>query len=592
MSDRTSGERVIPDLSQLRLDTLLRELMDRAAEVLESRDRVHRLLDAVVSVASDLSLPDVLRRIVQSSLDLVGAGYAAMGVLGADRTSLREFIYLGIDGTQRELIGELPHGKGILGLLIKDPHPIRLADLRQHPQSYGFPPNHPPMTSFLGVPVRVRGEVFGNLYLTEKQGGGEFTEEDQTVVIALAAAAGIAIENARLYELARHREAWLRASSDLTATLLAGHHTDGGLRLVAQQAATVSEAPFVAIATAADTDDDTDGDTDRAFVFDVVEAEDRAEITGHQVAIPGSVLGDVFATAEARIVADEDDATQESPIGWADEPPARTKELGSTLLVPLAAGQHVLGVLVVARTRGQRPFQETDLHMVRTFTAHAALAIEFARAQEDRQRLAVFEDRDRIARDLHDLVIQRLFAIGLGLQGTTRLVDSPEAAGRLSGFVEELDQTIREIRRSIFSLQEAPDGPVSLRGELLRVAQDSTAGLGFEPTLSMDGPLDSLVPDALRPDVLATLRETLSNTARHAHARAVLVRIAVDHTGTRLRLVVQDDGRGMPTPAPRRSGLANITERAARWHGTCEVDSAPGRGTTVSWTVPLASSTP
>ncbi|MFD1046782.1 GAF domain-containing protein, partial [Kibdelosporangium lantanae] len=221
MSDE-SGDRMIPDLSQLRLDALLRELMDRAAEVLESQDRVHRLLDAVVSVASDLSLPDVLRRIVQSSIDLVGARYAAMGVLAPEGTSLQEFIYIGIDDQQRELIGDLPHGKGILGLLIKHPEPIRMPNLHDHPQSYGFPANHPPMQSFLGVPVRVRGEVFGNLYLTEKKGGNEFTEDDQTVVIALAAAAGIAIENARLFEQTRRREAWLRASNDLTGALLAG----------------------------------------------------------------------------------------------------------------------------------------------------------------------------------------------------------------------------------------------------------------------------------------------------------------------------------------------------------------------------------
>ncbi|GAB3899625.1 hypothetical protein GCM10029964_085810 [Kibdelosporangium lantanae] len=447
MSDE-SGDRMIPDLSQLRLDALLRELMDRAAEVLESQDRVHRLLDAVVSVASDLSLPDVLRRIVQSSIDLVGARYAAMGVLAPEGTSLQEFIYIGIDDQQRELIGDLPHGKGILGLLIKHPEPIRMPNLHDHPQSYGFPANHPPMQSFLGVPVRVRGEVFGNLYLTEKKGGNEFTEDDQTVVIALAAAAGIAIENARLFEQTRRREAWLRASNDLTGALLAGQTAQGALRLVARSAAEVSRAQLVAVALPDDTGDH--------LTFEVVEADDLAELMDHQTAVAGSTLGEVFTTATPRIVDSLWNPSGASPIGWIGEAPVALKELGSTVLVPLAAGQQVLGVLVIAKATGQTPFLEPDMQNKVTFAAQAALAIEFARAQEDRQRLAVFEDRDRIARDLHDQVIQRLFAIGLGLQGMTRLVVKPEVVTRVAGFVEDLDQTIREIRRSIFSSRKPP----------------------------------------------------------------------------------------------------------------------------------------
>ena len=573
-----SGDRMIPDLSQLRLDALLRELMDRAAEVLESQDRVHRLLDAVVSVASDLSLPDVLHRIVQSSIDLVGARYAAMGVLAPEGTSLQEFIYIGIDDQQREPIGDLPHGKGILGLLINHPEPIRMPDLHDHPQSYGFPANHPPMKSFLGVPVRVRGEVFGNLYLTEKKGSNEFTEDDQTVVVASAAAAGIAIENARLFEQTRRREAWLRASNELTGALLAGQTASGALKLVARRAAEVSGAPLVAVALP--------GEFTEHLTFEVVEAA-GLELVAHQATVADSALGRVFTSAQPQVVDSMWSSSEPSPIGWVGEAPVALKELGSTVLVPLAAGQQVLGVLVVAKAAGQPPFLEPDLQMVMTFAAHAALAIAFARAQEDRQRLALFEDRDRIARDLHDQVIQRLFAIGLGLQGTTRLVVRPEVTQRIVGFVEDLDQTIREIRRSIFSLQEAPGGPVSLRGELLRVIQEGAGALGFEPTVNMDGPLDSLVPDDIRPDVLATLRETLSNTARHAEAHTATVTIEVDRDGTELRLTVRDDGKGVPDDPGRRSGLANIAERAARWHGTCDVDSAPGRGTVVTWAVPL-----
>jgi two-component system, NarL family, sensor histidine kinase DevS len=572
-------DRVIPDLKQLRLDALLRELMDRAAEVLESQDRVHRLLDAVVTVASDLSLPDVLRRIVQSSIDLVGARYAAMGVLAPEGTSLQEFIYIGIDDQQRDIIGDLPHGKGILGLLIKHPEPIRMPNLHEHPQSYGFPPNHPPMNSFLGVPVLVRGAVFGNLYLTEKKGSNEFTEEDQTVVIALAAAAGIAIENARLFAQSQQRETWLRASNELTGALLAGQGATGALKMVARRAAEVSGAPLVAIALP----DDSGG----LLEFEVVDAPDAAELVGQHVTVPGSLAGEVFTSGKPRIVTNLWEAVGRSEVDWIGEAPTSIKDLGSTVLVPLAAGQHTLGVLVIGKHRGQMPFLDIDLQMVQTFAAHAALAIEFARAQEDRQRLVVFEDRDRIARDLHDQVIQRLFAMGLGLQGLTRLVVKPDVGRRVVGYVEEVDQIIREIRRSIFSLQEEPGGPVSLRGELLRVIQEGAGALGFEPTVNMDGPLDSLVPDDLRPDVLATLRESLSNAARHAEAHTVLITMHVDRAGTGLTLTVRDDGKGMPEEPDRRSGLANITERANRWHGTCDIDTAAGSGTTVTWAVPL-----
>ncbi|MCE7004675.1 GAF domain-containing protein [Kibdelosporangium philippinense] len=569
------GDRALPDLKQLRLDTLLRELMDRAAEVLESQDRIHRLLDAVVSVASDLSLPDVLRRIVQSSIDLVGARYAAMGVLAPEGTSLQEFIYIGIDDQQRELIGDLPHGKGILGLLINHPEPIRMPDLHEHPQSYGFPPNHPPMRSFLGVPVRVRGAVFGNLYLTEKKGSHEFTEQDETVVIALAAAAGIAIENARLFAQSQQREAWLRASNELNSALLSGQTTSGALKLVAERAVEVSGAPFAAILL-------PDGDGEQLTFEEVVVNAGAADLAGQHIAIRGSELGEVYATGEPRIVHNL------AATDWAVEATHVFKYLGSTVLVPLAAGQNVLGVLVIANGRGQTPYRDGDLQMVQTFAGHAALAIEYVRAQEDRQRLAVFEDRDRIARDLHDQVIQRLFAIGLGLQGLSKLVVKPEVGRRVAGFVEEIDQTIREIRRSIFSLQEEPGaGPVSLRGELLRVIQDGANALGFEPTVNMDGPLDSLVPDDLRPDVLATLRETLSNAARHADANTVLITVNVDRQGKGLKLAVRDDGKGIPKDLERQSGLANIAERASRWHGTCDIETATGSGTTITWEVPL-----
>jgi signal transduction histidine kinase len=576
--DGDGDERMLPDLSRLRLDALLRELVDRANVVMESEGRVHRLLDAVVSIASDLSLPDVLRRIVQSSCDLVGARFGALGVVGPNRL-LIEFVTVGVSPDLQAHIGDLPTGKGILGLLIDHPHSLRLLDLHKHPRSYGFPPNHPPMCTFLGVPIRVRGEIFGNLYLTEKCGGEEFTAEDQEIVSALAAAAGIAIENARLYEQTHRRELWLQASNELTGVLLGSQSPATALGMVARRARTVAEAMLTAIALP------RQGTSDLAL--EVVDGASAEELVGRVVSGGGSAIDEVLASGKPRIIEDASQQAQAWLGELTGELPPEIKELGSAAVVPLAVGAHALGVLVVARHHGHAPFVDHDVQMMRTFCAHAALAIEFARAQEDRQRLAVFEDRDRIARDLHDLVIQRLFAVGLGLQGLTKLIVRPQVAERITGFVDELDLTIREIRRSIFSLQEPSEGPVSLRGELLRAVQEAASMLGYEPRVSLAGPLDSLVPEETRPDLLATLREALSNAARHADARSVSVEVAVDAQGAEVQLVVRDDGRGMPTEPGRQSGLANLADRAERWGGRFAVDSAPGDGTTLTWTAPL-----
>jgi signal transduction histidine kinase len=565
---------MLPELRRLKLETLLRELVDRAQEVLDAEHRVHRLLGAVVSVASDLSLPDVLRRIVQSALDLVGAEYGALGVIGSDRR-LVEFIHVGISDELREQIGHLPTGKGILGLLIDDARPLRLHELSSHPKSSGFPANHPPMRSFLGVPVRVRGEVFGNLYLTEKIGGGDFTDEDEDVVIALAAAAGIAIENARLFEQTHRRELWLHASTEITSRLLQGAGTTETLRLVVEQARSVAGSELAALALP----DEESGKP----VFRVADGLGADYLTGLPIQ-DGSQVERVLRTGEPAVL---DNAASVIEPPDVDERPAELKEIGPVALVPLSAGSTVLGVLVVANRVGGPVFAETDVRMVATFAGHAALALEFARAQEDRQRLAVFEDRDRIARDLHDLVIQRLFAVGLGLQGMTRLVVKPEVGARVAGFVDDLDETIRDIRRTIFSLQEPPERAGGLRGQVSQVAAEAAGALGFEPRLSLDGPIDTAIPDAIRPDVIATLREALSNVARHAHATSVDVTLRVDAEHDQLLLTVRDDGTGLAPDRRTGRGLVNLADRALRWGGTFEAGSEPGGGTTLRWEIPL-----
>jgi len=569
-AQRHDDAQFLPELRKLRLETLLRELVDRAHEVMDAEGRVHRLLGAVVTVASDLSLPDVLRRIVQSALDLVGAEYGALGVIGNDRR-LVEFIHVGISDELREQIGDLPTGKGILGLLIDDARPLRLHELSAHPQSSGFPANHPPMRSFLGVPIRVRGEVFGNLYLTEKIGGGDFTEEDEDVVIALAAAAGIAIENARLFEQTHRRELWLHASTEITSRLLQGAGTGETLRLVVQQARSVAGSELATLALP----DDDSGEP----VFRVADGLGADYLTGQRVS-ESSQVRHVLGTGDA-IVLDDPSSVIDPPD--VDDRPAELKQIGPVALVPLAAGSKVLGVLVVGNRVGDPAFTEADVRMVTTFAGQAALALEFARAQDDRQRLAVFEDRDRIARDLHDLVIQRLFATGLQLQGMHRMV-APDVQVRIGRAVEDIDATIRDLRAAIFELHHHGERS-SLRSDLLALVEEYAGALGFRPELICTGPLDSAVPAVARPQILAAVRESLSNVVRHAGASSVAVEVTV--TGDEVIARVSDDGVGISS-TDRQSGLRNLRERAAALGGAVRLDHNEPHGTVVELRAPLS----
>jgi signal transduction histidine kinase len=536
----------------LRLDSLLRQLTERTAEALVPQERLHLLLSAVVSLASDLSLPDVLRRVVESSCSLVGAQYGALTVVSPNRRLL-EFTYVGSTGDGGADVDALPR-------------------VRPEPAA-----DECPVGACLRLPVHVRGEVFGDLYLTDKEGGGEFTEADSEIVVAVAAAAGIAIENARLYEQTRQREVWHRASNEVTLALLTGVPGRDALNQVAAQARGAADGIVAALVLP---------DHRGELVLEVVDGILGRHAKGFTV--PGSASSwEVFSSGKAKVI---DELVQIGP--WPEDVnPGLVEDfgrIGPIVLVPMAAGDRVLGVLMVARPRGHHPFDAADVELVESFASQAALVLEFTRAQEDSRRLAILEDRDRIARDLHDLVIQRLFGLGLGLQGLNGTVSQPLVAARLAGFIEEVDHTIREIRRTIFSLHEPPSGGISLRGQLLRAVRESARLLGFEPTVALDGPLDSVVPDPVRPDLLASLRESLANAARHAGATSVSVSVTVDRAATELELVVRDNGKGLPERQVRHSGgLVNMSARADRWSGRCAVDSEPGRGVSVVWSVPL-----
>jgi len=552
-------------LSRVHLDELLQELLDRVGVVVASRERLRSLLDAVVGISTDLDLRSTLERIVASACRLVGARYCALGVIGDDRR-LVEFITHGLSAEEHAAIGDLPTGRGVLGLLIVDPRPVRMPDITQHPKSYGFPAHHPPMHSFLGVPVRIRDTVYGNLYLAEKQGADEFSDDDEQIVVALAAAAGVAIDNARLYAVAQKRHRWLAAAAEITAVLLGRVNRTAALELIARRAREVAGADLAMVLL-----HDEDTGLLAIEVADFAQDEAPAGIVGATLAVEDTLFADAVH-ARRHVFIDN--------LGKAALWPAPLPERSATV-VPLATADGLHGLLVTVDASGERRDREEDLAMLTAFAGQAALAFERALAQEERELFVLLEDRERIARDLHDVVIQRLFATGLRLQTAARLA-RPEVAERVNEAVDELDTTIREIRSAIFELRSP--ARADLRNEVRDLVHTATGQLGFRPMLDLAGPVDSAVSTDLRPDVLAVLREALSNVARHARASNVSITLRVE--AGRLSVTVADDGVGIPDGVVH-SGLANMRERAARHGGTCQIRAGAAKGTIIEWSVPL-----
>jgi len=558
-----------PVLPQLRLDDLLAELQGRLQAVLATRDRVYVLLEAVVEVGRSLDLETALKQIVEAAVTLVRARYGALGVIGeGDR--LVEFIPVGLDDAEIAAIHHWPEGRGLLGALISDPRPLRLAEISASPQSYGFPPGHPPMRSFLGVPVRIRDEVYGNLYLTGKENDAQFDEEDEALLVALAAAAGVAVDNARLYEEARRQQRWLRASGEVTRRLLSGAATDEVLAEVTRLALEISGADLVALAVP--TPDR------RNLVIQHAAGEGASQALGLVLPIATSMSGTVLSTGEPVMLDDFGHDERVAPAARQHMP------LGPAMVLPLGAPGDVRGVFTVGRGSGAMPLAPAAIEMVSTFAAQAGIALELAEHRSDAERLAVLQDRDRIARDLHDLVIQRLYATGMSLQGAMPLIARPEASDRVSSAVDALDETIREIRSAIFSLQARGDAKqYGLRAKILDVVGEMTAALGFSPSLRLVGPLDDEVPADVAEHLLGALREAVSNAARHAAASRADVTVEV---GSDLVLRVIDNGKGIG-PGTRRSGLANLAERAEGLGGRLQLSAAEGGGTDLDWRVPI-----
>ncbi|MDH6448360.1 MULTISPECIES: GAF domain-containing protein [unclassified Streptomyces] len=559
-------------LPQLRLDELLEELQARLDAARGTRDRVHSLLEAVLSVGRELDLEQALHSIVEAAAALVDAQYAALGVIGPDGRRLSAFHTVGVTDEQIAGIGPYPEGHGILGELIRHPAPLRLTKLSEHPASYGFPPNHPPMNTFLGAPIRVRDQVFGNLYLTEKRDGAQFDEEDEAVLSTLAVAAGVAIDNARLYEDSRLRERWLQANAEITHRLMSGGDRAKVLALIAERAGEITGSALTAVALPmADSG---------SLSVEIAVGLDAERHRGLVLPVESTLMGLAFSSAAPAVSADVRHDERISP-----EPP-RFQGLGPAVAVPVGTSEGgVRGVLLLAREAGRPEFSATETETLQAFAAQAAVAMELAERRRDAEQIAVLKDRDRIARDLHDLAIQRLFATGMTLQSAGRFIEHAEAAERVGRAVDDLDETIKIIRSTIFGLRSREGSEeAGLRARVVRIAGEAAPVLGFAPSVRIEGLVDTDVPREIADHVVAVLSEALTNTARHARADRAAVALTAD--ARRIRLTVTDNGVGIP-PDGRRSGLRNLAERAHQLGGELELSRPADGGATLVWSVPL-----
>jgi signal transduction histidine kinase len=557
-----------PDAPRAELDRVLGELVDLAGGVLETQGRLRALLRANHAVVQQLELPIVLRRIVDVAVELVGAQYGALGVI-APYGGLEQFIHVGMSPHDVEVIGHLPEGHGLLGAVIDDPRPIRLRHLADDPRSSGFPDGHPSMDSFLGVPVRVRDKVFGNLYLTNQRSGA-FTADDEQLVASLAETAGFAIDNARLFAESKRRQAWTTAASEITAALLASDDSRP-LALLASRMLTLAEANLVYVVLP--TDDPGE------FVIDTVRGEGDENMEGVRFPLAGSIAASVIEARQPRLL-NEDAVNEAVPIPGAPS--------GPTIAVPLVAAGRILGALIVSRLPESAPFVSADLEIAADFAGRASVAMELANARADRQRMLLLEDHNRIARDLHDHVIQQLFATGLELQNVISALPPGPVAASVNTAVSNLDTAISQIRTAIFSLANGSGGREdTVRHHIIDVVDELGAALPHTPSLVFSGPVDLMIDGDLAHDVIAVVRESLTNAVKHSKAQHVTVSLSVG--AGQVQVDVTDDGVGI-THWGRRSGLANLEARASKRAGQFSASSDTGE-TRIQWCVPLTAGT-
>lgn len=543
-----------------------------AAHGVDDPDLLRDLLEAVLVVGQGLDLDRALQRIVEMASQVVDARYAAVGVRGPDG-GLREFVYTGITTAQRDKMDHLPVGRGVLGLLIHEPQVLRIRSLSKHPASVGFPPGHPPMNTFLGAPVIVRGEVFGSIYLTEKRSAPEFTEVDEVLVAVLAVAAGIAVDNARLFERARTRHRWMRAIAHRGSEPLSGIALSDTLCGLCADVAELTDAVDVFLLIEEDGEVSVEGHTGRSVAAGDLSGWD---LTGWELTASATpqVAGGGLSVVPAAEIPSE---LVRRGAHWAS-------------VQPLQRASGAFGWIIITHPR-QPDWNGEDSSGLAGVAEVASLAVAYAEQQQVARDLEVLEDRHRIARDLHDHVIQRLFAIGMSVQtvqaaSTSGRAPDESTVARLEQIVTDLDRTIAQIRTSIFDLQTIPGhhDTTTLRRRVLDIVAELSAHASIAPGVQFAGPVDTVVPESLGPHIDAVLREGLSNALRHAHAEHINVSVSADDAV--LTVEISDDGIGIDSGVTYR-GLDNLTRRADQCDGNFTVTTRPGRGTTLTWSVPL-----
>ncbi len=551
---------------RLEFEILLEQLIERAHEVMSTQARLRHLITANNAVASNLDLPTVLTRIADVARELIGAKYAAIGIIAADR-HLEQFIHVGMDNETVQRIGHLPDGKGLLGALIEDPRPIILNQIADDQRSSGFPKHHPPMNSFLGVPIRVRDEIYGNLYLTDAL-SGEFSNDDKELAGALAATAGVAIANARLYEETKYRERLSAALAETTRHTLADDE-NGAIDKMTQFVRDLSDADLVCVGLSSS--------EHRNLVVDRALGSGAGAVLGSVYPIGEGAIHDVLELRELRIV---DDTRDCPPQGLLHQ-----TKMGQAILVPFEVNSGQKGVLILARELGRPPFHQRDQNMATAFADQLTLAVERAASRAHKYRMELLEDRSRIARDLHDHVIQRLFAAGLSLQAVASGLGPSEVSRRVTEQITDIDDTIAQIRESIFALKSASKGgPSGLRSRMREVLDRVSDQLENTPKVRFLGPVDLMSDRQVTDDAVAVATEGLANIVRHAEATEVAITISA--AGGLLTIEMVDDGVGVGDRT-HFSGLNNLRERADQRGGNFEIQNAKPHGTRLIWSVPV-----
>ena len=550
---------------------LISEIHQQLDELQSSGDRTEKLLHVIMGISSDLDLNATLDRITNAAIALTGARYGALGV--RDRGGLlTSFLHQGIEPDLVERIGPLPVGKGVLGVPLEDTPALRLNDLADHPAAAGFPPHHPPMHAFLGVPITLRGEVYGSLYVTHDRPGPAFSESDEVSVRVLASAAAVAIDNARLFERVQAAATWMQASREISTALLSGGPgSEHPLRLIAERARKLTDAEQAIVLVPEDGDSREYAQT---LIVSAAVGLHEEEVIGQTVPIDSSTSGHVFRSGRP-VITDSFLHPIQSFTDVGQRP---------AIVMPLTVDDSVIGVIAVARHRDDSPFDPSYLDLVRDFARHAAIALTLASSRSRERELLVLADRERIAHDLHDHVIQRLFAAGLDVQGTIARSKAPEVNDRLTRTVDELQSTIETIRSTIFKLQSPAAKDADLRARLRALASEMVGDSGIVTSIRVAGPLSALANDIFE-HAEAVASEAISNAVRHAHASHIDVTVMADDEFT---MEIADDGDGIPEDNLRKSGLSNMQRRAENLGGVCVITSAPGSGTRVRWTVPVS----